>query len=104
MRLATSPLPRAAAMSFFNCGPVLGSSSRARKSFCEPSRYLLGTTVARSDVLLAMYGYWSAVTFIPFLRASSMTPTARADMPHDDLPDALMCEMWTRQPDSLPIR
>ena len=35
-------------------GPVCGSSSRATKSFCDPSRHRLGTTVARRLVLLAM--------------------------------------------------
>ena len=102
MRFAPS-MPSAFSTSALIFGPVVGSSSRATNSLFVPSRYLEGTSVARSDVELAMYGYWSAVTSAPFLRAVSISPTARPLVPHAALPLALMCEMWTRQPDSLPM-
>ena len=40
----------------------------------------VGTTVAASDVLLAMYGYWSAVTICPCLRAASIRAMASAGL------------------------
>ena len=51
-------------------------------SLSVPSRKRVGTTVAASDVLLAMYGYWSAVTTCPSLRAFSISAMASAALPH----------------------
>src|ERR1700761_8638938 len=102
MRLAPS-VPSAFSTSALSFGPVVGSSSRATNSLLLPSRYFVGTSVARSDGELAVYGHWSAVPSWPFLRAVSMSPTARPLVPHADLPLALMWEMWTRQPDRLPM-
>ena len=85
-------------------GRSSGRRAGRRTPCCVPSRYCVGISVARSDVLLAMYGYWSAVTSMPL-------PARRLDQgdgigrtcPTTPCPTALMCEMWTRQPASRPI-
>lgn len=52
MRLARSVFS-SFSMAALTFGPLSGSSSRATKSWRDPSRYRAGTTVALSDVELA---------------------------------------------------
>ena len=68
-----------------------------------PARAQVGITVASSEVLEAIYGYWSAVTFCPFFLALAIISAARLTRPHESRPLDLKCDTCTGNPARRPI-